>query len=285
MRSSAARTSCAQIPVSKTGSLTGELLSSVADYLLWYCARPEAGEVSEAVRTESRGAAGTTDRVLGGPPASSGGASYGNYVPDARSGTKATTVRRCAENRVTWQGHPGRSRKSTLRWHDRLARVGHVPWPALIRRFWQDFPVTRVQQLVDSALGGASDARLRRPDEHQDHRALPPDDHRPRRSRARSDLRLRHDSLRRRAVGPALDHDRHEPRRPRARPHAPHVGALPVLPPRRLARGTAQGGRAGRPAGARRPDRGRHPPGLRVRAGAARHPEVDRPEPRHPRRA
>ena len=40
-------------------------------------------------------------------------------------------------------------------------------------------------------------------------RTLHPHDHRPRRPRARSDLRLRHDRLRRRAVGPALDHHRH----------------------------------------------------------------------------
>ncbi len=40
-------------------------------------------------------------------------------------------------------------------------------------------------------------------------RALHPDDHRPRRPRARPDLRLRHHRLRRRAVGPALDHHRH----------------------------------------------------------------------------
>ena len=113
---------------------------------------------------------------------------------------------------------------------------------------------------------------------------MPPHDHRPRRPRPRPDLRLRHDRLRRRAVGPALDHDRHEPRRARARAHAPHGGEVPVLPPRRLA-----GGRSARkpssPARRRRlaSDRGRHPQGLRLRARAARHAEVDRPEPRHPR--
>ena len=50
---------------------------------------------------------------------------------------------------------------------------------------------------------------------HQGRPALHPDDHRPRRPRPRPDLRLWHDGLRRRAVGPALDHDRH-PRVPLA---------------------------------------------------------------------
>ena len=41
------------------------------------------------------------------------------------------------------------------------------------------------------------------------HRALHADVHRPGRPGARSDVRLGHHGLRRRAVGPALDHDRH----------------------------------------------------------------------------
>jgi adenine-specific DNA-methyltransferase len=44
-------------------------------------------------------------------------------------------------------------------------------------------------------------------------RALPPDDHRSRRPGPRPHLRLRHHRLRRRAVGPPLDHHRHQPRR------------------------------------------------------------------------
>ena len=48
--------------------------------------------------------------------------------------------------------------------------------------------------------------------DHQGHRTLHAHDHRPRRPGARPDLRQRHDRLRRRAVGPALDHHRHQPR-------------------------------------------------------------------------
>ena len=67
-------------------------------------------------------------------------------------------------------------------------------------------------------------------------RALHPDDHRPRRPRPRPDLRQRHDGLRRRAVGPALDHDRHEPRAARACAAAAAHGDLPVLPASRTRR-------------------------------------------------
>ena len=68
---------------------------------------------------------------------------------------------------------------------------------------------------------GFTERALRRPDQHQGHRSLRPHDHRPGRSRARPDLRLRHHRLRRRAMGPPLDHLRHQPGRARARAPAP----------------------------------------------------------------
>ena len=75
------------------------------------------------------------------------------------------------------------------------------------------------------------------------------------------DLRQRHDGLRRRAVGPPLDHDRHQPRAARARPPAAADRDLPLLraegrrarPGRRLrlqaqAEQQGRGGRRHRPA-------------------------------------
>ena len=70
-------------------------------------------------------------------------------------------------------------------------------------------------------------------------RALHPHGHRPRRPRARSDLRLRHHRLCRRAMGPALDHHRHHPRRAGARPHAADGRALSLLSARRQPRRAA----------------------------------------------
>ena len=102
------------------------------------------------------------------------------------------------------------------------------------------------------------------------------DDDRSRRPRSRSDLRFGYDRLRRRAVGPPLDHDRHLARGARARPGAHHGRALPVLPARRLARGAAEGGRghAHRAVVAARARQ--RAPGLRLRARPAHHAQVDR---------
>ena len=77
-----------------------------------------------------------------------------------------------------------------------------------------DFPVIPVTKLwADTGCKWLSRMKaLRRSDRSQGDRALPPHDHRPRRPRPRPDLRQRHDGLRRRAVGPAVDHDRHQSR-------------------------------------------------------------------------
>ena len=106
----------------------------------------------------------------------------------------------------------------------------------------------------------------------------------PGRPRPRPDLRLGHDGLRRRAVGPALDHDRHVPGRARARAPAAHGRAVPVLPARRLRRRAARrrASCSATPLPPAEVDR-RHSPRLRLRAGAAHHAEVDREQPGHRR--
>jgi hypothetical protein len=93
----------------------------------------------------------------------------------------------------------------------------------------------------------------------------------------------RHHGIRRRAVGPPLDHHRHLPRGARPGPPADHGRQVPVCTssptrPRASSRkprspGTALPGRRLR----------RHPPRLRLRAGAAHHAEVHRQQPRHRR--
>ena len=107
----------------------------------------------------------------------------------------------------------------------------------------------------------------------------------PGRSGARPDLRLRHDRLRRRAVGPALDHDRHLARAARARAAAAAHGDIPLLrAPGRRARARrrfrlqaqaeqeGRGGRRDRPARHAQVDRERRAAGR----GGARRPAGDR---------
>ena len=103
---------------------------------------------------------------------------------------------------------------------------------SLTSRYLDDFPCLPAHQRVGRHSSGSEPERwqaLRRPDADEGHRALHPDDDRSRRPRARSDLRLRHDGVRRRAVGPALDHDRHLARAARARAAAAADCDVPVL--------------------------------------------------------
>ena len=89
-------------------------------------------------------------------------------------------------------------------------------------------------------------------------------------------------ALRRRAVGATVDHDRHVARRARARAPAADGRAVPLLPARRLAPRAARRSSRSPARRCRRQsstDDIRH--GLRLRAGAAHHAEVDRQQPRH----
>ena len=124
-------------------------------------------------------------------------------------------------------------------------------------RYLDDFPVPTLEQ----RLGRHADGELRRSKvyvvqtNHQGHRALHADDDRP------GDLVLDPTcgsgttALRRRAVGPALDHHRHVARRARARRQRLMGARFPVLPARRLGRGPAEGRRAVGPAACRPPRR------------------------------
>ena len=95
----------------------------------------------------------------------------------------------------------------------------------------------RLERHRDRGFG--ADKSVCRRDKHEGRPALPPDDDRPRRPCARSDVRLGHDGVRRRAVGPAVDHDRHVARAARARPAAASDCDVPVL------RAPGPGSRAG----------------------------------------
>ena len=222
-------------------------------------------------------------------------AGRGSPLLIASTTTDDLRPRRLERSRVEFEGPDPTLPKSNL--EDGRTGMGRadaaagrivLPGIAQIRSVPRRLPRLPSTNVWDGHQYGASRFRtkdLRGPDQHQGHRTMRPDDHRPRRPRPRPDLRLRHDRLRRRAVGQALDHDRHEPRRARPRALAPDGREVPVVPPRRLGGRHPQGGRADRP-GAADPaaaDLERRPPRLRVRARAARDPEVDRPEPRHPR--
>ncbi len=108
-------------------------------------------------------------------------------------------------------------------------------------------------------------------------RALHSDDHRPRRSRARSDLRLRHDRLCRRAMGAALDHDRHLAGRAwRWRARGSWGRAIRITCSPTAREGSARKARSAAPPPKESADPRRHPPRLCLRAGAAHHAEIDR---------
>ena len=149
------------------------------------------------------------------------------------------------------------------------------------------FRSSRSHNVWDDTVSGrfADRQDLRRPDEHQGHRALPADDHRPRRPRPRPDLRHRHDRLRRRAVGPAVDHDRHEPRRARPRPHAAdgRASTRTTCSPTRRGASRKEAELTGQAPPSPLPTAtGDIRTGLRLQARAARHAQVDRQQPRHP---
>ena len=93
---------------------------------------------------------------------------------------------------------------------------------------------------------------------------------------ARSYLWIWHYLLRCRTMGPPLDHNRHLPSSAGTRPCPHHGRALPVLPARRQSGGTAQGGRDHAQSAFGGADARRRPAGVRLRAGAAHHAQVDR---------
>ena len=165
--------------------------------------------------------------------------------PDARCSLSSSTVETFRPGNGRLEDEPRGHGHGSAR-----GRIGCTSGATLLRyvRYLDDFPAFPLNERL-----GRHGQRVRRRDKvyvvqtsDQGRRALPADDHRPWRPRARPDLRLWHDRLRRRAVGPALDHDRHVARRARARAHAADGRAVPVLPACRLAGGRSEGGRAHR---------------------------------------
>ena len=108
-------------------------------------------------------------------------------------------------------------------------------------------------------------------------RTLHSDDHRSRRSRARSDLRFGHHRLCRRAMGPSLDHHRHQSRVALALARTRLMGArYPYYLLADSREGRAKEAELTQRASGRHANSWRHSPGLRLRARAAHHAEVDR---------
>jgi hypothetical protein len=104
---------------------------------------------------------------------------------------------------------------------------------------------------------------------------LHPDGHRPRRPRARPHLRLRHHRLCRRAMGPPLDHHRHLARGP-GLARARIMGArYPYYLLADSPKASCKEAEVTRTCPPPSPPR-QHPPGLRLRAGAAHHAQIHR---------
>ena len=128
-------------------------------------------------------------------------------------------------------------------------------------------------------LGVSSDwnrTAVRSADERIGRRTVHSHEHRPRGPRARPHLRRRHHRLRRRTVGPPLDHHRHVPRRAGARPRPHHGRPLPLVRAGGQPRGPTQGRRAHPHRPVRSPHARRRPAGVRLRARPARHAQVHR---------
>ena len=107
-------------------------------------------------------------------------------------------------------------------------------------------------------------------------RTLHAHDHRSGRPRPRSNLRFRHHRLRRRTVGPALDHHRYIPSSTRTRPRPHHGCALPILPARRQPRRAAERSRDCRLDSARHPYPRKRSTRLRLRTRSPHHAQIDR---------
>ena len=170
------------------------------------------------------------------------------------------------EDRSSWPGSPT-ARRTAIECGKTLSRMFG---------FFDDFPLIQSTMSGPTLWPRVAQTKIYVVQTSARCRTLHPDGHRSRRPRPRSDLRLRHHRLCRRAMGPALDHHRHQPRRAGARSHAADGGALSLVSARRQPRRPRQGSgtdpaRARRHAGPQRP-----PPRLRLRARAAHHPQVDR---------
>jgi adenine-specific DNA-methyltransferase len=132
----------AQITVSKTGSLTGGLLSSVADYLLWYAKDRDSVKYRKLfdLRAEREADDYSAD------PLKSGGHRPG------------TTFDYDFEGR-TFRCRQDEHWKVTREGLDRLAaanRLAPLKESLRFRRYWQDFPVKEFSN-VWLGFGGASD--------------------------------------------------------------------------------------------------------------------------------
>ena len=82
----------------------------------------------------------------------------------------------------------------------------------IFRRFFGDLGGQHLDRCLRGSDQQVGPQGVRRSNRNQYHSTLHPDDHRPRRPCVRSDLRLRHHSIRCRTVGTALDNLRHFPR-------------------------------------------------------------------------
>jgi adenine-specific DNA-methyltransferase len=132
----------AQITVSKTGSLTGELLSSVADYLLWY-ARDKRGVKYRKLfdtRTERESDDYSAD------PLKSGGFRSGTTFDYTHRG-QGFSCREDEHWKVTRDG------LDRLAFADRLAPLRKS---LRFKRYWEDFPVKEFSNIW-LGFGGATD--------------------------------------------------------------------------------------------------------------------------------
>jgi len=276
------KTAGASSPVARTN-----VLATISDYLVWYAR--DLGQIKYRSLFEEKP---PPEEASGYPFVElrdgTRGPSPDTIPPEARLYRHADLTSQGYSPTLTFayefEGrsyHPGANRHwaTTRDGLDGLTRAGRLGVSGSTLRFLRyldDFPVfPRTNVWNDTGTGSFTDrktyvvqtgskviARVR------------PHDHGSRRPRVRPDLRLRDHRLRRRAVGPSLDHLRHQPGRARAGATATDDRQLRVLP-------------AGRPGPGRRrrlplPDRAprhasEHCPGRAGGDGDALRPAAARP--------
>ena len=290
------------IGFAKTSGSTEDYLGQTTDHLLWYSRdksrvkyrpmfkRKVAGEKGGTNYNRARDLTGSsqslTRTLLNDPRISSGELRI--YSLDNL--TSQSAGRDKGEGAASWFGvslagrvhkpsisvrwktnEQGMARlKSAGRLESTRNRLGYV-------RYLDDFPAVQINKPLGRRwrqFHGGQDLCCSNVADRDS--ALHPHGHRSGRSRSRPHMRLRHHRLRRRAVGPPLDHHRHFPRGTGSRPRPHHGRPLSLLPARGQPGGTAQGSGDHPHRAEQRPHLRASPPGLRLRAGAPHHPQVHR---------
>jgi len=223
--------SMSQIPFATTTGTTGEFIAGTCDYLLWFAKNKETVKYRQLFRNKEVGGAGGalytqveladgTRRVMSSEEMEAGvlpagarafgtGGLTSSRIREARTGYFPITLdgKEYLPGTGEWKTNREGIKKLVL--GKRISVVGKTPRYV---RYYEDFPAFALSNFW-SDVGGATDKNYVVQTATSIIQRLPAHDDRSRRPSPRSVMRLRHDGLCCRAMGPALDHHRHFARR------------------------------------------------------------------------